>query len=131
MEGVKRGEKGGSGEVPSLATGIISLSSWEEGILNHTPPDHHHPHLLPTDKHSQLYEANWLDLTRAGHIANVQCAEIWCPMTKEFYRQGEEGGADSLRVTTNGPRGRRGYDAPWPRGQGRIRGTWPWEETPT
>ena len=30
----------------------------------------------------KLYEANWLDLTRAGHIANVQCAEVWCPMTK-------------------------------------------------
>ncbi|KAK9915560.1 hypothetical protein WJX75_000745 [Coccomyxa subellipsoidea] len=35
----------------------------------------------------KLYEANWLDLTRAGHIANVQCAEVWCPMTKEFYRE--------------------------------------------
>ena len=30
----------------------------------------------------KLYEANWLDLTRAGHIANVQCAEVWCPMTR-------------------------------------------------
>jgi len=35
----------------------------------------------------KLYEANWLDLTRAGHIANVQCAEVWCPMTKEFFRE--------------------------------------------
>ncbi|GMH32450.1 hypothetical protein BSKO_00284 [Bryopsis sp. KO-2023] len=35
----------------------------------------------------KLYEANWLDLTREGHIANVQCAEIWCPMTKEFFRE--------------------------------------------
>uniref|UniRef100_A0A1D2AEI6 DNA 3'-5' helicase n=1 Tax=Auxenochlorella protothecoides TaxID=3075 RepID=A0A1D2AEI6_AUXPR len=35
----------------------------------------------------KLYEANWLDLTRAGHIANVQCAEVWCPMTREFYRE--------------------------------------------
>ncbi|GAX74989.1 hypothetical protein CEUSTIGMA_g2435.t1 [Chlamydomonas eustigma] len=35
----------------------------------------------------KLYEANWLDLTRAGHIANVQCAEVWCPMTKEFYSE--------------------------------------------
>jgi len=24
----------------------------------------------------KLYEANWLDLTRDGHIANVQCAEV-------------------------------------------------------
>eukprot|EP00898_Chlorokybus_atmophyticus_P001082 jgi/Chlat1/1975/Chrsp158S02276 len=35
----------------------------------------------------KLYEANWMDLQRAGHIANVQCAEVWCPMTKEFYRE--------------------------------------------
>lgn len=35
----------------------------------------------------KLYEANWLDLTRAGHIANVQCAEVWCPMTNEFYAE--------------------------------------------
>ena len=35
----------------------------------------------------KLYEANWLDLTRAGHIANVQCAEVWCPMTSEFMRE--------------------------------------------
>ena len=34
----------------------------------------------------KLYEANWLDLTRAGHIANVQCAEVWCPMTKASHR---------------------------------------------
>ena len=30
----------------------------------------------------KLYEANWLDLTNAGHIANVQCAEVWCEMTE-------------------------------------------------
>ncbi len=30
----------------------------------------------------KLYEANWLDLQRSGFIANVQCAEVWCPMTK-------------------------------------------------
>ena len=35
----------------------------------------------------KLYEANWLDLTRGGHIANVQCAEVWCPMTREFMRE--------------------------------------------
>ncbi|PJF16812.1 putative DNA excision repair protein ERCC-3 [Paramicrosporidium saccamoebae] len=35
----------------------------------------------------KLYEANWLDLARKGHIANVQCAEIWCNMTSEFYRE--------------------------------------------
>ncbi|MCL7040217.1 hypothetical protein MKW94_017118 [Papaver nudicaule] len=35
----------------------------------------------------KLYEANWLDLVRGGFIANVQCAEVWCPMTKEFYAE--------------------------------------------
>jgi DNA excision repair protein ERCC-3 len=34
----------------------------------------------------KLYEANWLDLTRAGHIANVSCAEVWCNMDPDFYR---------------------------------------------
>ncbi|CAG8457673.1 9802_t:CDS:2 [Paraglomus occultum] len=35
----------------------------------------------------KLYEANWMDLASKGHIANVQCAEVWCPMTPEFYRE--------------------------------------------
>ena len=35
----------------------------------------------------KLYEANWLDLSKNGFIANVQCAEVWCPMTPEFYRE--------------------------------------------
>jgi len=26
-------------------------------------------------------------LCRAGHIANVCCAEVWCPMTAEFYKE--------------------------------------------
>lgn len=33
----------------------------------------------------KLYEANWLQLSEEGHIARVQCAEVWCPMTAEFY----------------------------------------------
>lgn len=33
----------------------------------------------------KLYEANWIDLTRQGYLANVQCVEVWCPMTKEFF----------------------------------------------
>ncbi|GKB72252.1 hypothetical protein Tco_0933664 [Tanacetum coccineum] len=32
----------------------------------------------------KLYEANWLDLVKGGYIANVQCAEVRCPMTKEL-----------------------------------------------
>ncbi|KAI8872710.1 DNA repair helicase rad25 [Ramicandelaber brevisporus] len=35
----------------------------------------------------KLYEANWMDLASQGHIANVQCAEVWCPMTSEFYSE--------------------------------------------
>ena len=43
----------------------------------------------------KLYEANWMDLSKQGHIATVQvifyiiskCAEVWCQMTPEFYRE--------------------------------------------
>ncbi|KAK0541409.1 DNA repair helicase RAD25 [Tilletia horrida] len=35
----------------------------------------------------KLYEANWMELAAKGHIATVQCAEVWCPMTPEFYRE--------------------------------------------
>ena len=35
----------------------------------------------------KLYEANWLELQAHGYIARVQCAEVWCPMTPEFYRE--------------------------------------------
>lgn len=35
----------------------------------------------------KLYEANWLELQKEGFIARVQCAEVWCHMTPEFYRE--------------------------------------------
>lgn len=35
----------------------------------------------------KLYEANWMELSQQGHIAKVQCAEVWCPMPIEFYEQ--------------------------------------------
>ena len=35
----------------------------------------------------KLYEANWMELADQGHIAKVQCAEVWCPMTIEFYKE--------------------------------------------
>ncbi|EFW98853.1 tfiih complex helicase [Grosmannia clavigera kw1407] len=35
----------------------------------------------------KLYEANWMELSQQGHIARVQCAEVWCPMTTEFYEE--------------------------------------------
>lgn len=33
----------------------------------------------------KLYEANWMELSQQGYIARVQCAEVWCPMTTEFF----------------------------------------------
>jgi len=35
----------------------------------------------------KLYEANWMELAAQGHIARVQCAEVWCPMSMEFYQE--------------------------------------------
>lgn len=35
----------------------------------------------------KLYEANWMDLTAQGYLANVQCVEVWCPMTGPFMEQ--------------------------------------------
>lgn len=35
----------------------------------------------------KMYEANWMELQNLGYIARVQCAEVWCPMTPEFYRE--------------------------------------------
>ena len=35
----------------------------------------------------KLFEANWMELAEQGHIARVQCAEVWCPMTMEFYQE--------------------------------------------
>jgi DNA excision repair protein ERCC-3 len=35
----------------------------------------------------KLYEANWQELSEQGHIAKVQCAEVWCQMTPEFYKE--------------------------------------------
>ena len=35
----------------------------------------------------KLYEANWLELQKEGFIARVQCAEVWCDMSPEFFRE--------------------------------------------
>ncbi len=35
----------------------------------------------------KLYEANWMDLTAQGYLANVQCVEVWCPMTAPFMTE--------------------------------------------
>jgi len=35
----------------------------------------------------KLYEANWMELQNSGYLARVQCAEVWCPMSPEFYRE--------------------------------------------
>ncbi len=66
-----------------------------------TQPTPNRPNRHPTDPTDtqpthppgpKLYEANWLDLTREGHIANVQCVEVWCPMTAEYMKVGGDGG---------------------------------------
>lgn len=35
----------------------------------------------------KLYEANWIDLQDRGFLARVQCIEVWCEMTSDFYQQ--------------------------------------------
>lgn len=35
----------------------------------------------------KLYEADWQDLSNKGHIAKVECVEVWCEMSAEFYRE--------------------------------------------
>merc|ERR1719295_1874887 len=35
----------------------------------------------------KLYEANWLDLQKNGYLALVQCIEVWCEMTEDFYNE--------------------------------------------
>jgi DNA excision repair protein ERCC-3 len=35
----------------------------------------------------KLFEANWMDLTAQGFLANVQCVEVWCPMTAPFMKE--------------------------------------------
>jgi len=35
----------------------------------------------------KLYEANWLDLQEQGFLARVQCIEVWCDMSAEFYSE--------------------------------------------
>ena len=33
----------------------------------------------------KMYESNWIDLQDRGYLARVQCIEVWCEMTSEFY----------------------------------------------
>lgn len=46
----------------------------------------------------KLYEANWLELQKEGYIAKVQCAEVWCPMTPEFYREYLQGKVSDQKI---------------------------------
>ena len=54
----------------------------------------------------KLYEANWLQLSEEGHIARVQCAEVWCPMTTEFYTEYLQANSTNKRslLSTMNPR---------------------------
>ena len=46
------------------------------------------PVLLSKHTHTRAkqQQAHWMDLTEEGYLANVQCVEAWCPMTKEFFQ---------------------------------------------
>ncbi len=35
----------------------------------------------------KLYEANWQQLQSMGYLARVQCYEVWCQMTPEFFME--------------------------------------------
>lgn len=35
----------------------------------------------------KMYEANWIDLQNRGYLARVQCIEVWCEMTSQFYKE--------------------------------------------
>eukprot|EP01052_Picozoa_sp_SAG31_P022859 SAG31_NODE_1843_length_7106_cov_7.400742_1_plen_527_part_00 len=35
----------------------------------------------------KIHEANWIELQNAEYIARVKCAEVWVPMTPEFYSE--------------------------------------------
>jgi len=35
----------------------------------------------------KMYEANWQQLAEEGYLARVQCVEVWCNMTKQFYQE--------------------------------------------
>nr|CCC89875.1 putative DNA repair helicase and transcription factor protein [Trypanosoma congolense IL3000] len=52
----------------------------------------------------KLYEANWLDLTRAGFLARVECAEVQCPLPRPFlvaYLDNQKQGDLSTRRGTS------------------------------
>ena len=46
----------------------------------------------------KLYEANWQELSSSGYIARVQCAEVWCPMSSEFYTEYLKASSPSKRT---------------------------------
>lgn len=35
----------------------------------------------------KLYEASWLDLSRSGYLAKVECAEVQCPLPLAYWRR--------------------------------------------
>eukprot|EP00457_Paulinella_chromatophora_P002510 gb/GEZN01002515.1/.p1 GENE.gb/GEZN01002515.1/~~gb/GEZN01002515.1/.p1 ORF type:complete len:816 (-),score=68.18 gb/GEZN01002515.1/:8-2359(-) len=46
----------------------------------------------------KLYEANWIDLQTQGYIATVQCVEVWCDMSAEFYAEYLRASQDKKRL---------------------------------
>ncbi|CEJ89941.1 Putative TFIIH complex helicase Ssl2 [[Torrubiella] hemipterigena] len=46
----------------------------------------------------KLFEANWNELSQQGHIAKVQCAEVWCAMPSDFLEQYQQAPSHTKRT---------------------------------
>ena len=49
----------------------------------------------------KLYEANWLDLQKNGYLALVQCIEVWCEMSEDFYNEYLDKGLYKVLIITD------------------------------
>lgn len=50
----------------------------------------------------KLFEANWMELSQLGHIAKVQCAEVWCTMPPDFFQEYHRAKKDEVRTALGG-----------------------------
>ena len=48
-----------------------------------------------------LYQANWMNLTTQGYLANVECVEIWCQLTGLFHDEYQKVGASVCLSTSH------------------------------
>jgi DNA excision repair protein ERCC-3 len=50
----------------------------------------------------KLFEANWMELSQLGHIAKVQCAQVWCTMPRDFLQEYRQTKNDEVRTALSG-----------------------------